>query len=58
MPCTGTNNGQVNTAELLEYVLEDRCRITLPYIETAHDRFGRECFTKRLKSFKPAGQEP
>jgi len=56
--CPGTDDGQVNTAELLEYVLEDRCSITSPYVETAHDRFGRECFTKGLQSFKPAGQEP
>jgi hypothetical protein len=58
VPCTSTDNGQVNTAELLDYLLEDRCSITLPYIETAHDSFGRECFTKGLKSFKPADQEP
>ena len=56
--CTGTDNRQVNTAELLDYVLEDRCSIRSPYVETSHDGFGRECFTKGLESIKPAGQEP
>ena len=58
MPCTGTDNDQVNTAELLEHVLEGRRSITLRHVEAAHDRFGRECFTKGLESIKPAGQEP
>ena len=57
MPCTGTNDNQVNTTELVEHVLENRRSITLRHVEAAHDRFGRECFTKGLESIKPAGQE-
>ena len=58
MPCTGTDNHQVNTAELVEHVIENRRSIALCYVEAAHDRFRRECFTKGLKSLKPSGQEP
>lgn len=58
VPCAGTDDRQVDTAELLKYLLEDRCSVTLPYVETAHDCCGRECFTKSLEPFDPAGQEP
>ncbi len=58
MPCTGTDDDQINTAELVEHVFENRRSITLRHVEAAHDRFRRECFTKGLESIKPAGQQP
>ena len=58
VPCTGTDDGQVNTAEFLEHALEDRRSIRLRHVEATHDRFGRECVTKGLESIEPAGQEP
>ena len=58
MPCTGTDDDQVNTTELVEDFLEDRRSITVRHIDATHGRFWRECLAKRFKSIKPAGQEP
>ena len=58
MPCTGTDDDEVDTTELVEQVLENRCGIRLRHVETSHDRFRRESCAKGLKSIEPARQDP
>ena len=58
VPCTSTDDDQINTTEFVQDFGEDRGSLILRHIDATHDGFWRKGLAQRFQSIKPAGQQP